>query len=284
LGLYDYNARYYDPALGRFVQADTVVPKLVTPQSLNRYTYVLNNPLNLVDPTGHQEATPTPPLPGLPPPPPPTPSPNSQATPTLPTEQEVYELWLAQILANLLAAGPWGEWIAQYMIEHGIGIVFGDLGSGRGADVGWLGGNIILNSRSFSLQTSAADAWMLSLIAHEVVHMQQGPPLAWSIRGEIEAWQIQNKVYRELTGTSLGEWWTKMEELDVNSDPANLLKAREYIRNVVGPGSSYPPAQDWFPLVPGWGLLVSPLWWFDPAMPHYPYGPDRVCFGNTCSQ
>ncbi len=26
LGLYDYNARYYDPALGRFVQADSIVP------------------------------------------------------------------------------------------------------------------------------------------------------------------------------------------------------------------------------------------------------------------
>jgi len=26
LGLYDYNARYYDPALGRFIQADTIVP------------------------------------------------------------------------------------------------------------------------------------------------------------------------------------------------------------------------------------------------------------------
>ncbi len=26
IGLYFYNARYYDPALGRFVQADTVVP------------------------------------------------------------------------------------------------------------------------------------------------------------------------------------------------------------------------------------------------------------------
>ncbi len=25
LGLYDYNARYYDPALGRFIQADTIV-------------------------------------------------------------------------------------------------------------------------------------------------------------------------------------------------------------------------------------------------------------------
>lgn len=27
-GLYFYNARYYDPAIGHFVQADTIVPEL----------------------------------------------------------------------------------------------------------------------------------------------------------------------------------------------------------------------------------------------------------------
>ncbi len=53
LGLYDYNARYYDPALGRFLQADTIVPDAANPQSLNRYSYVYNNPLRYVDPTGH---------------------------------------------------------------------------------------------------------------------------------------------------------------------------------------------------------------------------------------
>ncbi len=56
-GLYDYGARYYDPVIGRFIEADSIVPD-VWPQSLNRYSYVLNNPLNYADPTGHaaQEA------------------------------------------------------------------------------------------------------------------------------------------------------------------------------------------------------------------------------------
>jgi RHS repeat-associated protein len=48
-----YGARYYDPALGRFVQADTIVPEPGNPQALNRYSYVLNNPLRYIDPTGH---------------------------------------------------------------------------------------------------------------------------------------------------------------------------------------------------------------------------------------
>ena len=52
-GLYYYGARYYDPQLGRFASADTIVQAPYDPQSLNRYSYCRNNPVNLVDPTGH---------------------------------------------------------------------------------------------------------------------------------------------------------------------------------------------------------------------------------------
>jgi RHS repeat-associated protein len=53
LGLYDYNARFYDPALGRFLQPDPVVPEPGNPQALHRYAYVYNNPLRYTDPSGH---------------------------------------------------------------------------------------------------------------------------------------------------------------------------------------------------------------------------------------
>jgi RHS repeat-associated protein len=52
-GLYFYNARYYDPALGRFISADTIVPQPGNPQSLNRYSYALNNAVRFTDPSGH---------------------------------------------------------------------------------------------------------------------------------------------------------------------------------------------------------------------------------------
>ena len=53
VGLYDYGARFYDPALGRFLQPDSIVPSAYDPQSLNRYSYVENNPLARVDPSGN---------------------------------------------------------------------------------------------------------------------------------------------------------------------------------------------------------------------------------------
>jgi RHS repeat-associated protein len=50
-GLMFYNARFYDPQVGRFSQADSVVPGGV--QGLDRYAYVGNNPVNAIDPSGH---------------------------------------------------------------------------------------------------------------------------------------------------------------------------------------------------------------------------------------
>jgi RHS repeat-associated protein len=53
IGLDYYNARWYDPQLGRFVQADTVIANANDPISYDRYAYVNNNPINHNDPTGH---------------------------------------------------------------------------------------------------------------------------------------------------------------------------------------------------------------------------------------
>jgi len=57
-GLIFMHARYYHAGLGRFTQADTIVPEPGNPQAFNRYSYVRNRPLNRVDPDGHQDVPP----------------------------------------------------------------------------------------------------------------------------------------------------------------------------------------------------------------------------------
>ena len=55
LGLYDYNARYYDAELGRFISSDTIVPDTTSGQSFNRFSYVRNDPQGRIDPDGHSD-------------------------------------------------------------------------------------------------------------------------------------------------------------------------------------------------------------------------------------
>ena len=51
-GLDNFEARYDTSSLGRFMSPDPMGGQQDDPQSLNRYAYVRNNPLNLTDPTG----------------------------------------------------------------------------------------------------------------------------------------------------------------------------------------------------------------------------------------
>ena len=52
-GLYFYNARWYDPTIGRFTSADTIVPLQQGVQAWDRYAYTNNNPVRYTDPSGH---------------------------------------------------------------------------------------------------------------------------------------------------------------------------------------------------------------------------------------
>jgi RHS repeat-associated protein len=53
-GLDYYGARYYDPQAGQFTSADTILPGGgADPWGLSRYAYVAGNPINNVDPSGH---------------------------------------------------------------------------------------------------------------------------------------------------------------------------------------------------------------------------------------
>ncbi|MEW6085138.1 MAG: RHS repeat-associated core domain-containing protein [Chloroflexota bacterium] len=53
LGIYHYQSRFYSPKLGRFLSADSLVPNPFNPQDFNRFSYVRNNPVRYVDPSGN---------------------------------------------------------------------------------------------------------------------------------------------------------------------------------------------------------------------------------------
>jgi len=53
LELVHLNGRVYDPLVGKFLSGDPYVKDTFNGQNYNRYSYVLNNPTNLTDPTGY---------------------------------------------------------------------------------------------------------------------------------------------------------------------------------------------------------------------------------------
>jgi RHS repeat-associated protein len=50
--MYYFGARWYDAEVGRFASVDPLLTQQENPQQLNAYGYVLNDPVNLTDPTG----------------------------------------------------------------------------------------------------------------------------------------------------------------------------------------------------------------------------------------
>ena len=87
----------------------------------------------------------------------------------------------------------------EYLRSHRTKIRFNRQSISTGA-IWFIDGNIYLNTRYYSTQTMHNDPHLLSLIVHEVCHLQQGFFTALSVYGELEAWQLGFRVYQSLTG------------------------------------------------------------------------------------
>ncbi|MBU0493197.1 MAG: RHS repeat-associated core domain-containing protein [Chloroflexi bacterium] len=207
IGLYDYGARFYDPALGRFISADTIVPGAGNPQALNRYSYVLNNPLRYRDPSGHQGHDPNENPPHWVPPtnpndnPPPTlpplisPSASGAAFPMpVPDLNDTVNMWIYQALLMIWQQGGsiGREWVMRWLANPP-GIQVLDLNefianTPAGVDIlgfkpketleyiqrnlgsgQWYGVVFI----AVEWLKEKPDAWRASVLIHEFVHTEQ---------------------------------------------------------------------------------------------------------------
>ena len=190
IGLIYMNARYYLPEIGRFVSADSIVPEPGNPQSFNRYSYGYNNPVKFVDPSGHVAEC-------------------WANDPSGDGSLVSCNDWMMEAIRILgLEGGPEGARLAllfwQWLNDPGKLLSIyafkadrtsmftrqyesdrATINIGRGVITEHLRGDI-------------------ALLGHELEHVSQGTWQAWSIQGEVLAYQVEYRI-REAMGGILGQ-------------------------------------------------------------------------------
>ena len=97
-------------------------------------------------------------------------------------------------------------------------------------------GTIHLNTLHYSLESNPADPRVLTLLIHEVKHLQQGMHTALSVYGELEAWQLQFRLFHQMTNAKMHKVIEEMLSLPLNWDRAVLKRARELMQEYAGNG------------------------------------------------
>jgi RHS repeat-associated protein len=186
IGLYYYVARWYDPAIGRFIQADSIVPYPENVLGYDRYAYAANNPIRFIDPTGHWWC-------------------------------EGYQdcvKWVEFALTTLRNGGEHSnQALASFVIadsETEIKLNFiDDQASGmyirlyaemdvKNKEIS-IGDQIKIHGSNWDPGKDPTNS-KVALLGHEFTHLGQSPELALSVIGELLAYEVQYQIIFELTG------------------------------------------------------------------------------------
>jgi hypothetical protein len=103
-----------------------------------------------------------------------------------------------------------------------------------------------LNSAHYSQEAALVNPNAWALLIHEVRHLQQGWLTAFSIYGELDAWQYQFQVQKKLTGRQLAPLLEEILCLPLNMERKNLRNAQRLMTQYAG--KSY--GANWLPLYP----------------------------------
>ena len=216
LGLIYMNARYYLPEVGRFISADSIVPDPQTPQSYNRYSYAFNNPVKYTDPSGHYA--------------------QCSATDSNGNYANCDEWMLEAVRILGLEGGLDGARLAEFFWQW-----FNDPGKMLNIKAYYVQAGM-MRTRQFTADTasifidmnvvSGFDRGNIALLGHELEHVSQGTWQAWSIQGEVLAYQVEYGIREAMaagqtpnTEGAMGELGSVRPPYNANSYP-DLAEAR----------------------------------------------------------
>ena len=165
-----------------------------------------------------------------------------------------YSSWLAQLLDKLGQCGPEGTEALRFIKQRGTKLSLHDQPTGAR----WTAaGHIQVHPRYVELPPD--DTYALSLIIHEVRHLQQGALTALSVHGELEAWQLQFGFIRSRNGRYSDDPrrnanLENLMQLSPNGERRALERARDLMQEYAGKAYRI----DLLPLYP---LPVEILFW-----------------------
>jgi len=161
--------------------------------------------------------------------------------------------WQTALIDQLDKAGPEAQSIAEFLRRRKIKVGFRKASPAVGA-YWYVDGNIYLNNALYSLDSPVTNPRILCLVMHEAHHLRQGIFTALSVYGELEAWQMDFRLYDRLAHVSPGGPLGELLTLQLSWDRAMLQHARQLMQAFAGKGYR----ADLLPLYP-WGKEIA---WF----------------------
>jgi hypothetical protein len=134
---------------------------------------------------------------------------------------------------------------AKYLLDQSVRI--GRKPMNQSTSAKWaFGSKIVLNSHIFPTGIDLKDPMLLSTIAHEIRHLQQGPIVAFSVYGELDAWQLGFQLYYSKVNRAMPTVLSDLMALPLVLDRSVLKTARKLM--LVYAGKKY--RIDLYPLFP----------------------------------
>jgi hypothetical protein len=146
-----------------------------------------------------------------------------------------YSAWLNLLLKNLGQFGEEGRAAAEYLKAKRTKISIKRTKPSIGA---WwtIDRRINLNSHYYSYGKSLNNIRVFTLIIHEVRHLQQGFFTALSVYGELDAWQLEWRIYHRINGRYPHPALKELMSLSLGWDRDMLRRAVELMRAYAGKG------------------------------------------------
>jgi hypothetical protein len=141
--------------------------------------------------------------------------------------------WLEQYFQKVAESSEEGAEAVRFVRANNIRV--GMRRARKSVGAFWtLGKAFYLNKVHYTMGSALKNPRAWTLFVHEVRHLQQGTLTAMSIYGELDAWQVEFRLYKKLTGKTLKPELEELLALPLDYDRATLKRARHLMMKYAG--------------------------------------------------